>query len=208
MVTPMDENRIRQIVNEEIRKNESGSRFGLKSIPNHSHNGVDSLRIKEDNLIQSVSVSGNITFSSSDEYTIYLNSSFTPSSILAYGNIVGSGDELYMSIGSANLVPSFYLQPDTTRTVVTGNIQYPFIDPNLDPVTTVPLQSSCYFGADDTTGNVGGIHTLSSEGHIVNVFYSSTIFARATVTTFSKDYIKFQTTIASGWSMNINYVIT
>lgn len=203
----MDENKIRQIVRDEIKRNENSSRFNLKSIPNHSHNGIDSLKIKEDSLIQSVSVSGNITFSSSDEYTIYLNSSFTPSSILAYGNITGSVAELYMSIGSASLVPSFYLQPDTTRSVVTGNIQYPFIDPNLDPVTTVPLQSCCYIGAESTsTGN--NMHSLSSEGHIVNVFYGGDIKARATVTEFTRSFIKFQTTIDSGWEMNINYVIT
>ncbi len=203
----LSEKEIRRIIRDEIRRSDSASRFTVRDIPNHTHNGVDSLRIQENNLIQSVSVSGNITFSASDEYTIYLNSSFTPSSIIAYGNIIGSTAERDMSIGTANLVPSFYLQPDTDRTVVTGNVQYPFLDPNLSPKTTVPLQSSCYIGAEDAaTGS--NMHTLSSEGHIVNVFYNGGIQARATVTTFTREYIKFQTTIASGWEMNINYVIT
>ena len=203
----LDENRIRQIVQEEIRRSDSAGRFGFKNIPHHTHNGVDSLRIQENNLIQSVSVSGNITFAASDEYTIYLNSSFTPSSIVAYGNVIGATAERYMTIGTASLVPSFYLQPDTTRSVVTGDIQYPFVDPNLSPATAVPLQSSCYIGAESaSTGN--DMHTLSSEGHIVNVFYGGTIHARATVTSFTRDYIKFQTTIESGWDMNVNYVIT
>lgn len=201
----MNEQQIRQLIQQEIAREKSSSRFGINSIPNHTHNGVDSLRIKEEDLVQSVSVSGNISFASSDEYTIYLNSSFTPSSIIAYGNITGSGLELYMSIGTASLVPSFYLQPKTTRTVVTGSIEYPFIDPNLD--ATVPLQSCCYIGSESTaTGS--NMHSLSSEGHIVNVYYGSDIKARATVTAFTRDYIKFQTTIDAGWEMNINYVIT
>lgn len=203
----MDENKVRQLIREEMSRSNSGNRFAVNNIPFHTHNGVDSPKIQEDSLIQSVSVSGNITFSASDEYTIYLNSSFTPSSILAYGNIVGATAERYMSIGSASLVPSFYLQPDSTRTVVTGGPQYPFVDPNLATPTTVPLQSSVYLGAESAvTGNT--MHTLSSEGHIVNVFYGGTILARATVTEFTRSFIKFQTTIASGWDMNINYVIT
>lgn len=180
-------------------------RFKVQNIPYHTHNGVDSPAVHEDNLIQSVSVSGNISFASSDTYTIYLNSSFTPSSILVYGNITGASTERYMSIGSANLVPSFYLQPSTNRSVITGNVQYPFVDPNLG--VTVPLQSSCYFGAEAAaTGN--NIHTLSSEGHVVNVFYGGSTLARATITAFSRGSIQIVTTIVAGWEINANFVIT
>lgn len=201
----MDENAIRKIVQDELNRSQNGSRFGLQSIPRHAHNGIDSVQIKQSDIIPSVSVSGNISFASSDEYTIYLNSSFTPSSILVYGNVTGASTGRYVTMGSANLGPSFYLQPDTTRTTVTGTIEYPFADPNLDPVTTVPLQSSIYFGAESAGG---AMHTLSSEGHVVNVFYGSTIYARATITTFSRGFIKIQTTIASGWEINANFVIT
>jgi hypothetical protein len=201
----MTPDKIRQIVREEIAKSNASSRFAYNSIPQHTHNGVDSPQLKAENILPSVSVSGNITFSASSEYTIYLNSSFTPRHIMAYGNITDPSTGRYISIGSANLGPSFFLQPDTTRTVVTGSIQYPFTDPNLNPITNVPLQSSVYFGAESAGG---AMHTLSSEGHIVNVYYGSDIKARATITEFSKTFIKIQTTIDSGWDMNINYVIT
>lgn len=39
----MDENKIRQIVREEINRNHGNSRFSLQSIPKHTHNGVDSV---------------------------------------------------------------------------------------------------------------------------------------------------------------------
>ena len=198
-----NEQKLRQMMREEIAKANAASRFQYGSIPHHTHNGTDSLQIKAGDIIPSVSVSGNISFSSSDTYTIYLNSSFTPSHIQVYGNVTGAASERYMTMGSANLTPSFFLQPDTTRTVVTGTIQYPFTDPNLS--TTVPLQSSVYFGAESAAG---ALHTLSSEGHVVNVFYNSAIKARATVTEFSKSFIKIQTTITSGWEINANFVIT
>jgi hypothetical protein len=150
-----------------------------------------------------VSVSGNITFSQVATYTINLNSSFTPSNIQAYGNIIGTTGQRYFSVGSANLSPSFYLQPGTNTSVITGTIQYPFIDPVLK--TTVPLQSSAYFGAESAGG---AMHTLSGEGHIVNVFYT-TAHARATVTSFSKSKIEIVVSnLDAGWEINMNYVIT
>jgi len=200
----MDEQKIRKIVQDELKRSNGAGRFGINQIPFHTHDGTNSQQIKAENIVPSVSVSGNISFASSDEYTIYLNSSFTPTFIIAYGNVTGSGSELYMTTGTASLNPSFYLQPDTTRSVVTGSIQYPFIDPNLG--TTVPLQSSIYIGAEDTgTGNT--MHSLSSEGHIINVYYGSDIKARATITQFTRSFIKIQTTIDAGWEINANFVI-
>ncbi len=195
---------MRQIAQEEMRKQDSASRFGLKSIPNHTHNGVDSLAVKQSDIVPSVSVSGNINFAQNATYTIHLNSSFTPSHIEVYGNVVGNGTERFITFGSANLTPSFYLQPDTSTSVVTGNIQYPFIDPNLEE--TVPLQSSIYFGAE---GAAGALHTLSSEGHVINVAYPAiTVHARATITGFSRNAIFIIVELDNGWEINANYVIT
>lgn len=42
MAQPLDENRIRQIIQDEIKRNESSGRFGFKNIPFHTHNNVDS----------------------------------------------------------------------------------------------------------------------------------------------------------------------
>lgn len=38
----MDEQLVRQIVQQEIQKNNSGSRFGFNQIPRHIHNNIDS----------------------------------------------------------------------------------------------------------------------------------------------------------------------
>lgn len=202
----MDENRIRQIIRQEMESARSTGRFGMNMTPTHYHTGLggDGPRLSQDNIIPSVSVSGNITFSQVATYTINLNSSFTPSRIMAYGNVVGDAAQRYFSFGSANLTPSFYLQPENSTSVKTGTIQYPFVDPVLK--LTVPLQSSAYFGAES---NGGAMHTLSGEGHIVNIFYGAAVHARATVTKFSRSKIEIVvSSLDANWDINMNYVIS
>ncbi len=41
----MDEQKIRQMIRQEISKSDGGGRFGLKNIPHHTHNGIDSLPV-------------------------------------------------------------------------------------------------------------------------------------------------------------------
>lgn len=206
----MDEQKIRRIIREEIARDHNSSRYRVNAIPNHQHDGVDSLKIKADNIVPSVSVSGRIEFAQTARYTINLNSSFTPSSILAYGNVFDSATSptvRCLSIGSANLTPSFYLQPDTATTVVTGNIQYPFPTELFDGTfAEVPLQSSTYLATGTGSPN---FRASSSEGHIVSIEYGGTIHARVTVIGYSKNAIILDVPyLTSGWSIIVNYVIT
>lgn len=46
----MNEQKIRQIVQEEYRKNNSNGRFGLQNIPYHIHNGADSPTVFQPNI--------------------------------------------------------------------------------------------------------------------------------------------------------------
>ena len=206
----MDEAKIRKIVQEELRKANTGSRFRVNSIPQHVHNGTDSPQIKAENIIPSVSVSGRITFAQETDYVINLNSSFTPSSISIYGiayDASGGTGKRCLIIGSANLGPSFYLQPgETTTSVVTGNIQYPFVDPNTSGGVTVPLQSSSYIWVQNGSTT---FHGQPGEGHIIDVQWSGTIYARATITSFSKSSVIFNvSTLDTGWEIYTNIVIT
>jgi hypothetical protein len=282
----LDENKIRQIVQQELQRSNNASRFSVNSIPQHTHDGINSPKIKAENIIPAVSVSGNITFAREDTYTIYLNSSFTPSRIQLYGlaysvtgtltftaaspetvtigtvyeietsagvptgqfvtittaginvtSIVttgtattpastgnlnkvagtgsGSSNIAYTAItdgtalgarcqivGSANLGPSFFLQPDSTSSVIIGDIQYPFFDPILK--VTVPLQSNSYIWVQSP--NI--FKALAGEFHIVNV-EAGTIYARATVTEFSKDKVVIVVSdLETDWKIQANIVIT
>lgn len=206
----MDESKIRQIVRDEMLRGSNTSRFGIDAIPHHTHDGISSLKIKQSDIIPSVSVSGRITFAQETDYTINLNSNFTPSSVTLYGiayDATGGSGVRCMIIGTANLGPSFYLQPgDTTTTVTTGNIQYPFLDPNINNGTVVPLQSSTFLWVDNGSTT---FHGQPGEGNIVNVEWGGSIYARASITSFSKTSIIFHVeTLVAGWEIYTNIVIT
>lgn len=55
----MDENRVRQIIAEEIAKAASSGRFSLTSIPRHTHNGADSPIIPGTSVSSLLPVPGN-----------------------------------------------------------------------------------------------------------------------------------------------------
>jgi hypothetical protein len=206
----MDEQTIRRIVNEEMAKGASAGRFGLNMTPIHRHTGVggDGPQIKQDDIVPSVSVSGRITFAQKTDYTINLNSSFTPSRIQVYGIAYdasgGSGVRCIID-GSASLGPSFFLQPTSgTTSVVTGNVQYPTFDKNVG--STVPLQSASYLWVQNGSTT---FHGQPGEGHIVNVEWDGTVYARATITVFSKTKVVVHVSdLAAGWEIYTNIVIT
>lgn len=203
----MDEKKLRKIIQDEITKSQKKVRFGVQNSPLHYHDGVDSPRIKAENIVPAASISGSITMSQVARYTLNLNSSFTPRNILCTGNVTG-GSQRYMFIGTAQLGPSFFFQPGTDTTVVTGGPQYPFIDPNQPSYgANIPMQSSVYYGQESAGG---ALHTLVGNFHIIDIqFPVGTSHARATVVDFSKDAITIEVeTLDSGWDINANFVVT
>ncbi len=204
----MTEQDVRKIAQDEIRRANTTSRFGVTDNSFHTHNGVDSPKLNANNILPSVSVSGSMTFSSAAVYTLKINALFTPSNIFCTGNVIGSGTERYTFVGTAQLGPSFYFQPQDNRTVVTGKIQYPFQDPNNPSFgTNIPMQSSSYYGSESEGG---ARHTLVGNFHIIDIQYPvGTVHARATITDFSRTSITVTVeTLESGWRINANFVVT
>ncbi len=197
----MDEAKIRQIVQQELARSNSSGRFALNQIPFHTHDGVNSQKIKAENVIPSASVTGSITFAQATTYYLNLNASFTPQNITTYGIVTGTdaGAVRVLTVGSAQLTPTFYFQPSTSTSVVTGNLQFPF--------NGKPAQSSCYLSVD--RGNDAGVFAQVSEDHIVSVGFNSINWARATVVGYTKDAIVIDVPfLESGWEIILNFVIT
>lgn len=193
----MDDKRIRQIVQDEIKRSSNRDRFGYSTIPFHTHNGKDAPKILEDNLQQNPVILGSIEFSSQADYILNLNSTFTPTEIIAYSNIVGSGGERFVSTGSAYLTPSFYFQPLSNRSVQTGTLQYPF--------NNYPAQTSVYFGTDSG----GTRRTVVSEFAIVSVEYPlGTVHAQMKIKDFGRSSVTVEVTVLdAGWTINSSIVI-
>jgi hypothetical protein len=209
----MNENQIRQIVQEELRRNESGSRFGVKSIPYHTHNGKDSVQIIENSIIPSGSITGMVTFAQETTYRLRLNSTFTPQSIQVNGIITGtysSRQTRVLVVGSAQLTPTFYFQdPNTAATpdtyVVTGGMQF--------PANGKPAQSGSYISV--TRGGTADFFAGATEDHLVSVAFPTlaedNIKARVTVIGFSKDEILIDVPYLdtdNDWEVTLNFVIT
>jgi len=110
-----------------------------------------------------------------------------------------------LSIGSAQLTPTFYFQPQTDTSVITGDIQYPFQDK--------PAQSSSYLSI--TRGSTAN-NTFAgvSEDHILSVGFpnpssEADIKARVTVVDFSRTAITLDVPyLASGWEIILNFVVS
>lgn len=212
----MDEQKIRQIVQDELRRGTNGGRFGLNTIPFHTHDGVNSQKIKAENVIPAASVTGTIELATEGAtYSLKLNSNFTPQQIVAHGIVTGtySGSAMRaITWGTAQLTPSFYFQPvDGQLAVVTGNTQYPFPTemPNGSK-PTVPAQSSSYLAV--SRGSVANTFALTSENHIVSISgfpTSGEIYARATVVGFTRDEVLvYVPTLDAGWTIFLTFVIT
>lgn len=204
----MDEKTVRRLIQEELRKHDGRSRFGLQQTQLHAHTGNDGTpQIKAENVIPSVSVTGSVTFAQKTRYTLNLNASFTPRQIQVYGIIAGAygGNQTrILTIGTAQLTPTFYFQPQTDTSVVTGDIQYPFQDK--------PAQSSSYLNV--TRGGTSNFFAGVSEDHILSVGFpdptsEADIKARVTVVDFSRTAIILDVPyLEAGWEITLNFVVS
>ena len=209
----MNEQQIRQIVQQELQRSNNASRFSINSIPQHTHDGINSPKIKAENVIPSVSVIGSISLATEGQtYNLLLNSSFTPQVIICHSIVSNTSGEIYRGayFGMAQLTPTFYFQPDTTASVLTGNIQYPFPTEQLDgSKPTVPAQSSSGLLVSRSTD--ANTFANQSEDHILSAYVgtgTSNIRARATVVGFSRDSIQIYVPyLTSGWSIDACFII-
>lgn len=189
---------------QEIQRSNSAARFSVNSIPFHTHDGVNSPVIKEENVQPSTSITGFVSFAQATTYQINLNASFTPRTVQVNGIVTGaySGQQTrVLTVGSALLTPTLYLQRNTTTSVVTGNLQYPF--------NNKPAQSSSFLSV--TRGGTSNFYAGVSEDHIVSVNFPSTsdIQARATIIDFSRTSITIDVpNLTSGWEITLNFIIS
>lgn len=153
------------------------TKFGVADVPLHTHNGLDSQRLKASDIVQSQAASGSITMSTDGQkYLIGLNtkpgSAFSPSVVRFNGIAVypstASPTIRALVVGDAFLGPSFYLQPESSTSVTVGGIPQ------------VAVQSSSYILVNNS-GAGPLTQALVSEGHIVSVTFNGVVVARATI---------------------------
>lgn len=227
MTTPIEKYaEIQAMVQKEARDialkvyREEGTRYGVGKVPLHYHNNIDSPNIPESSINPSLKASGSLALET-DGQQYKLNLTFKPKQILFYGNAVhrtlGSIDVRAQAIGSAELVPSYFFQPENTTTVSPSNI-----------IGNV-IQSGSYLLVEDTTPRV---NTSATEGHLVQVIYTGSIGTKLTdnivaqitipnawtqglgasfdysTKGYGQGYVLFDVDLAPGWEINGNFVVT
>lgn len=208
----MDDKQVRKIVQEEIKRSSNASRFGVQNTTFHTHDGIDSKRIREIDLEKIPAVSGNVEFGTEGNfYTFNINAPFTPRQVTVYGNVFNNnaiGPTIRaMTFGTSSLGKAYYLQPQSANTVSVGDIEYPAPTEQPDGSTpSVPMQSSTYIWTN-TSGP--DFKAGSSEDHVVSISFGGTIYARVTVVEFSKNKVVFSVPfLESGFTVIANYLIT
>lgn len=206
----MDDAKIRQIVREELQRSQNAGRFGLNSVPFHTHDGTNSPKVKAENILPSTSVVGTVTISQATTYTLNLDARFTPQNIVVNGIFTGSfgGDDIRgITVGSAQLTPTFYFTDNEASgdvNVYEQNLQFPF---NGKPAQ----QSSALWLARDSSAFP---YANASRDHIVSVYHGTSTSdsdddIRVTVTDFGKNSITLEVPIlVSGWTLFLNFHIT
>jgi len=153
------------------------TKYGVASVPRHTHNGFDAPKVNAWDLNQSQASTGSITMSTDGtRYRIGLNLkpglSFAPS-IVRFNGIVVNPSTAAPTIralvcGDAFIGSSFYQQPESSTSV------------NIGGIPQVVIQSSSYILVNNS-GAGPATQALTSEGHIISVTFNGNIVARATI---------------------------
>lgn len=97
----MNEDRVRQIIRDELMRNKQQARFNLNVNPNVRHTGIDAFPVNAGNLAPGLRTSGSVKMTSVKNYTF--NTNFRPSLVTFYGNPYrqSGGAILTLSISAA-----------------------------------------------------------------------------------------------------------
>lgn len=201
----MDEQRIRQIIRQEIQGAIAQSAFSMKNVPQHTHTGTagDAPKIPASNIIPGTRASGVITMST-DGRVYRIGTNFNASEISFYGIIRNSGSGIRAQvIGNAQLGPTYRLLDDGTGNSVSAGGTLQSI-----------IQGSSFMLTD--AGTAGGDPALVaatagvSEENIAQVLFptASDIPAVATVVGYGPGFADIQVFLDSGWEILGYFVVT
>jgi hypothetical protein len=199
----MNEQQIRKIVDDEIQK----KLFQLPKLPPHKHNGTDNIKIPADGVIPSTGAIGLIKFARAATYTLYFTSQ-NPTRIDVNGFALNAGVTSYgMIVGNAILKPAYYFQPNNTSSVRTGGLLYPIVGPIATPDTPRIAQCCSSLLIDQSTLN----NTFPTSNQFRAIFVDTVggVTASGYFNNLTNNSIDLVIEVlASGWTINLNILIT
>lgn len=194
----MDENKIRQIVKDEMQRNYHS---GTPQVPPHIHDGISNLKVDRSNVINLVGIMGNIDFASNDTYTLYFSTP-NPARIDMNGFAFDNGlvDSSVLTVGMALLSTSYYFQPRNDRSASQGGLAF--------PLSGILAQcSSNLYVLDEGTTNDTFPH--ANQFFIMNARNSSTVFATMQLKNLTATSIDIEVTnLHADWRISANFIIS
>lgn len=199
----MDEQQLRDLVKEEIVKYTYESQYNTSPVSAHTHNGTDSQRIYEKDLIKTNKYS--LGFISTDALTPggeTFTLSFSPGvshmtfNGFAANNASGAAATLR---GTLSGVVHFGNSFGPSAAVTASGVAFTTMSLSTSlGVTFVQASSAMYI---DSTTLANSRVSASSDSFAYVVDNSAAVMAKATVTTYTNSSVTIQTTLASNWKI-------
>lgn len=194
----LNEQRVRQIMREEIFRANNASRFnGVTSVVDHIHNGIDAPKINADNLVNGTANNSLIVMNE--------NETFQLKNVQGISQIVFNGFAANNADGSSA----------TQRALINGTVAFgrclrftgsgSVLTPEAGGNETAYTQgcSSMYL-----LNQVDAVRVGSSSEHFAYVTDGSTVVATAKVVGVSLDSISIQVELESNWQITGALILT
>lgn len=161
----MIQSEVKRVLAEESKK----TRYDNFKTPRHEHNGKDSPRIHQWDVIPGNSAVGSIDLENNQRYTLGLT--FNPTQMIFTGVAVGPSGERVQVFSVARFGTGYYFQPESTSSVTQGGTEVNVV------------QGGSWLWTDNGTTT---FRSRAIEGHLVNIDdVGGTIVARATIPNLS-----------------------
>jgi len=183
----MNEDQVRKIVDDELKKNYF---YGSPKVPPHTHDGVDSSQINQRSLLSGIPLYGNIVFTESEVFTIQALQGVTEISFLGFAaNNAGGGAATQRAVisGSAFLGKGSRMVSFAPRSAQIG-----------------PIVQTSNFMFTNETGPAFRVG-LSTE-YLAYTTDGSSDLVTVEITSFTKTSVTFTVTLASGWQVQGGYI--
>lgn len=109
------EDKVKQVAQDVHDDNSTSDQFAVSQTPFHTHNGQDSQKISQSNIVAGTRASGNITFAQSTNYRLGIT--FNPTNIMFYGSAIRR-DYIFTVTAANATVGATYTNNGATFTVL------------------------------------------------------------------------------------------
>lgn len=194
----MDKNEIQKMIQDEINAYMKAKQFTVSKIPNHLHNGTDSQKISEADLIPAPTYATFLTENVSETFTI-TNLPATLTSVtfsgIAYDSSSSPASKKALVFGNVIFQNCFTISGSGTSFPVN----------NLNGISLIQTGSSIYMDTSDLTKTRVG---TSSAYFVYVINDSGTVVASLIISSFSRGILSITSALSANWIIQGTLTLT